>query len=369
MAYTTEPQVPQSRAETRRRRLFVVGDGQAAPARAKIAVLYVEDDCDDVFLLDHQLRGLASFEVEFAHATTVTAARQAIEQRRYDVILCDFWLQSETTVSFIGELKAAAGATPVVMVSSLENDDIELIGRRAGADGFIAKADLSAASLDRVFNTLLAPRDRRASEGGATAWLKALMASLDRALAASRQADGNGPEDPELRELLDALFGPSATGQSEVLDQLAGLTRATEASAERVRFDVVPLFSHGIRRQTSRASAGASVAFAPPELPVTIEANPVLLGDLIDGFLAELGDRLAAGRPVDVGLSIADGRLTVRLTDVSVGGDITTATIVEAAVTERRLLVETLARAAEGEVAFHAAGAAVLTLPLRQRQA
>ena len=29
----------------------------------------------------------------------------------------------------------------------------------------------------------------------------------------------------------------------------------------------------------------------------------------------------------------------------------------------------TLARAAEGEVAFHAAGAAVLTLPLRKRQA
>lgn len=371
MGFTTEPRFPPSGVGAQRRRLFVVRDGVPLPERARISVLYLEDDDDDVFLIGHQLSALASFDVDLVHVPTIEAARHAVAQRGFDVILCDFWLASETTVPFIAELKAAAAGTPVVLVSSLDNDDIDLIGRRAGADGFVNKADLSAASIDRVFNTLLRPaRDDAPRTGGIAVWLKALMKSLDRAQSAPGP-DRTAATSAELDEVVEALFGPSDATRSDLLDKLAGLERATEADRDVARFDVVPHLRHGVHRQMRRCHGNAIIVFAEPELPVSIEARPALFGDLLDGFLAEAGDAVASGTSVTVSLAVGAGILTLTLTAVETpAGDDGDGPLVAAAASQRRLLVETLAAAGGGAVVFPSGGnrprIATLELPLRQ---
>lgn len=359
MGYNTEHQPPAPGSEPIRRHLRVVGADAPHAVREKIAVLYVEDDDDDIFLLGHQLAGLGSFDVDFVHASTLAEARSAIERRRFDVIFCDFWLDSETSIPLIAELKAAAGAVPVVLVSSLENDDIELIGRRAGADGFVAKADLTAASLERIFSTLLRPREGGSgagerTDGGAAAWLRALLRSLDRVHAASAlaMAEKNGEAD-RLADFLYEILGNSEELRADIRDKLAGLERATAAGSATARFDAIPYLAHAVRRQATRARGTAAIGFRAPILPVQIETNATLFGDLVDGFMAEAGELVEAGRPVDIGLAVGGGLMTVWLTaDARVPAGTERGDIAEAAANERRFLVETLARAIGGRLAF-----------------
>lgn len=361
MTIKSENQALTSGNDAARPRLRVVGADSMPPARRKISVLYVEDDTDDIFLLGHQLAGLGAFEVDFVHASTLADARFEISRRRFDVILCDFWLASETTVPFIGELKSTVGSAPIILVSSLENDDIELIGRRAGVDGFVAKSDLNTASLGRIFATLLADdgkgrRDGGRSDrnGGVAGWLKALLKSLDRVHAASSLAMAENGDDSggRLGDLLDEIVGNSAELRADILDKLAGLENAMRRGSRIDRFDAVPQVGYAIRRQSARASGTAAIGFQPPILPVMIEADPTLFGDLIDGFLAEAGDLVARDRPADIRLAVGGGvlSLSIAAADGNAGVEDDDDTLAGAAALERRLLVETLVRSAGGRL-------------------
>ncbi|HUG63287.1 MAG TPA: response regulator [Methylomirabilota bacterium] len=357
-------------------RLQVVGSDGVVAERRAISVLYVEDDEEDVFLLKRQIHSLPSFDVDFAHAATVEAARAMTERHRFDVVLCDFWLGSETTIPLIDELKLALAPCPVVLVSSLDNDDIELIGRRAGAAGFVAKADLSAAALDRIFVTLLPPEDAvpmLAARGeGVAGWLRALMRSLD----AVQAAGGGGSRAAGDLGFSEALLGEIAGSQvmrREVIDTLAGLERATRLGAWSVtRFDAVPYLSDAVERLRARYGVDA-VAFLPPAMPIMVSASPTLFGDLVQGVFAEAAD--VAAESVNVSPAVRDGHLSIGI-DIALAADRDRSVDAEgcaraaAAAKARRFLVDTLAEAVGGRfrlVEDVDAGriTAVLDVPLR----
>lgn len=360
----------------RQTRLQVVDNGTGVPQRRPITVLYVEDDADDVYLLGRHLESLPNFHVEFAHAPTLSAARAMTARHRFDVVLCDFWLGSETTIPLIDELKGAVVPSPVVLVSSLENEDIELIGRRAGAAGFVAKADLSPATLDRVFNTLLPPEDdgRRAQPGtGVARWLKALLRSLDRVHAASTLALADDDTAKGVQELMADIVSNSSEIRNDIMDKLAGLERLTRQSSGARRFDAVPYFADAVRAALTRCRDGAEIAFTQPAMPVMVDSNPAIFADLIQGFFAEAVDQVAAGRSVSVVPFVVDGQLEVEVVAlrpalaVDAPSDEDGARAVAAA-EARRFLVETLARACGGEASFDPDGGpmvARLVIPLR----
>lgn len=362
----------------RTHRLHVVEDGVAAPQRRPITVLYVEDDADDVFLLGRYLEDLPSFEVEYAHAPTLAAGRSMIARHRFDVVLCDFWLGSETTIPLIDELKSAIMPCPVVLVSSLENEDIELIGRRAGAAGFVAKADISAATLDRVFNTLLPTEETGAAEAvpgrGVARWLRALLRSLDRVHAASTLALADDETARSVQELMEDIVSNSSEIRSDIMDKLAGLERATRQGSGVRRFDAVPYFADAIRGIASRATSGADAEFNTPAVPIMIESSPALFGDLIQGFFAEAAEELAAGRSVTIAPFVVEGQLEVEIVAVAPLDRTSLPAPAEeqdarvaATADARRFVVETLARASGGEASFtpDATRIARLSIPLR----
>jgi len=360
-------------------RLQIVEHGSGVPQRRPITVLYVEDDADDVFLLGRHLDGLRSFEVEFAHAETLALARSMIARHRFDVVLCDFWLGSETTIPLIDELKSAVVPCPVVLVSSLENEDIELIGRRAGAAGFVAKADLSPAALDRVFSTLLPPEDGGPQGdqpgGGVARWLKALLRSLDRVHAASTLAMAQDDAARGVHDLMADIVSNSSEIRADVIDKLAGLERATRQGSGSRRFDALPYIADAVRIVEARASAGAAVDFTMPSMPVTIETSPALFADLVQGFFAEAAEEIARGRSLSIVPFVVDGRLEIEILalkpirdeDLPPPDDEAAARGIAAA-GARRFLVETLARACGGEAVFEGRSGPMigrLVLPLR----
>ncbi len=340
-------------------RLQVVSGSTFAPARRAISVLYVEDDADDVYLLGRQLEHLSSFQAEYVHTPTLSAARSMLARHRFDIVLCDFWLGSETTIALIDELKSSMASCPVVLVSSLENDDIELIGRRAGAAGFVAKADLSAASLERIFSTLLNADETNADvapdSGGVSQWLKALLRSLDRVHAASALAKRE--PDAELSDahaMLDYILSNSAEIREDVIDKLAGLQRATRAGATTMRFDAVPYLIDAVRALGAKGKCAGAVEFTAPLVPILIETSPTTFGDLLQGFFAEATDFVAAGTGVRVLPSVRSGFLHLEMladpltSSEPADGEART----QAAAAARRFLIETLARASGGLADF-----------------
>lgn len=339
-------------------RLQVVDRDGAVPARRPISVLYVEDDEDDVFMMRRRLDGLPSFSVDFAHAPRLSAARSMLDRHRFDVVLCDFWLGCETTIPLIDDLKSAVIPCPVVLVSSLENDDIELIGRRAGAAGFVAKADLSSAALDRIFATLLPGEDRTADPDQSVArWLRGLLRGLDRVHAASAIALGDQDElSLGTHEMLSEIASDSAEIRADILDKLAGLERATRRNGgATIRFDAVPYLVDAV--SALRMTGIGTVNFVAPLVPIPLETNPTLFGDLMQGFFAEAQAWLSDGGTVTVTPMVRAGRL-----DVMVEADGAPRPAAEtsepeaareaAAAETRRFLVETLARAIGGDASF-----------------
>jgi CheY-like chemotaxis protein len=347
MARLSGPFTPAIEGRSAARRLRIVGAAGADLERRTVTVLHVGDRPEDTFLIGRLVGALPGFAAAFVAAGTREAALSALSRQRFDIVLCDFWMAGRTTLSLIDQIKATADV-PVILTSALDNDDIELIGRRAGADGLLTKSDLAVATLDRVFSTLLARRP--APRRDAASMLRALMQSL---YAAGLALRSEVPEErAEHRE-----FRRRALARS-----IADLDAASRAGAGVQRIDAIPFFVDAVRKQDERAAGG--VRFLAPSLPLPIETSPTLYADLVEGFLAEAGDAAAAGGKATVSLRAASGRLVATIR--AAGGEATAGDAeARAAADERRRLVESLALACGGRVAFAAATGHVLDLPLR----
>lgn len=331
------------------RRLRLVDASDTGAARRVITVLHIGDTPEDTFLIGRLVGALPSFAATFVAAGTREAALSALSRQPCDVVLCEFWMAGRTTMALIDEIKAVADV-PVILTSALDNDDIELIGRRAGADGLLTKSDLAVATLDRVFSTLL-PR-RAAPRRDAASMLRALMANLYAAGLALRPERGDDQQTDQ------------AVRRAALARSIADLEAASRFGAGVQRFDAIPFFVDAVKKQNLRAETGGAVNFLIPSLPLPIETSPTLYADLVEGFLAEAGDAVAAGGRATVSLKAVAGRLiaTVRL----LGGEaVATDAETRAAAAERRLLIEGLARACGGTIAFSAKGGHVLDVPLR----
>jgi CheY-like chemotaxis protein len=350
MARLSGPIIPAVDGASEERRIRLVDAAGGVSARRSITVLHVGDMPEDTFLLSQLVRALPSFAATFVAAGTREAALSALTRHACDVVLCEFWMDGRTTMALINEIKAAAHV-PVILTSSLDNDDIELIGRRAGADGLLSKADLAVATLDRVFSTVL-PRRAAPRRDAATA-LRGLMASLSAIGMTLRAGDKEAGKSDE-RQTKRAL-----------IRSIVDLDEASREGAGVQRFDAVPSFADAVRKQRLRAMAGGDISFVEPALPISIETSPTLYADLIDGFFAEAGDAAAAGSEAHVEMTADAGRLIVHIHTNDPSERPVADSESTAVVGERRLLVESLSRACGGDVTFSDLLGHRLSVPLR----
>jgi len=67
-----------------------------------------------------------------------------------DVVLLDLQLPDTTGFVVAAEIANGTPAPPVVITSTREGSDFEAMARRNGARGFLGKAELSGAALERL---------------------------------------------------------------------------------------------------------------------------------------------------------------------------------------------------------------------------
>ena len=122
-----------------------------APARSTVSVALVEDQQDLCRSWVQIIESFGGFECNCTCASAEEAVR-ALPEARPDVILMDIRLPRMSGIDCTSRLKEVLPATPIVILTVLDDDELIFRALEAGADGYLLKrskpADLRAALQD-----------------------------------------------------------------------------------------------------------------------------------------------------------------------------------------------------------------------------
>lgn len=122
-----------------------------ALARSPIGVALVEDQKDLCRSWVQIIESFGGFECHYTCASAEEAVR-VLPGARPDVILMDIRLPRMSGIDCTSRLKEVLPATPIVILTVLDDDELIFRALEAGADGYLLKrskpADLRAALLD-----------------------------------------------------------------------------------------------------------------------------------------------------------------------------------------------------------------------------
>ncbi len=121
-------------------------DRRAGPTR----VLLIEDDPRHAFVIAEMLRASWPTGLVLAHADSLTDATRELLEHGANSVLLDLSLPAIDALGAIGQVRTAAPDAPLVVLAEDADDRRALASLRAGAQDFIVKRDLSAASLHRA---------------------------------------------------------------------------------------------------------------------------------------------------------------------------------------------------------------------------
>ncbi len=116
----------------------------------ELSLLVVEDDDDDVLLLRDMLRQSSLQGVKLEHVPSLHAALQALTARTYGLVLLDLSLPDSTGLDTFIAVMSQAAATPVIVLSGLDDETVALAAVQAGAQDYLVKGDIDTGSLTRA---------------------------------------------------------------------------------------------------------------------------------------------------------------------------------------------------------------------------
>ncbi len=102
----------------------------------RLRVLYVEDDCDSLQMLEVML-DLSRIDVECA--TSIVEALRSSALERFDLYLLDSDLPDGSGLTLCRTLRTVDPETPILFYSGSAHPDEIKMGIEAGADGYITK--------------------------------------------------------------------------------------------------------------------------------------------------------------------------------------------------------------------------------------
>jgi PAS domain S-box-containing protein len=107
-----------------------------------LRVLIIEDSEDDVLLSIHALKK-GGYEPEYERVETAEAMRTALQEKTWDVILCDYQLPQFDGLAAIALLKESGVDIPLIIVSGAIGEETASDCMRSGAHDYVMKGNLS----------------------------------------------------------------------------------------------------------------------------------------------------------------------------------------------------------------------------------
>jgi signal transduction histidine kinase len=127
-------------------------------SRVPLNILLVEDDPSDAAITQTFLSRSRYFECSITHADDMPSARNELQKGGFDVIILDYWMRAQPSLKIIGNSDNSVCHTPFIVISSVDEADVQGLGFNAGAMSYLHKNDVSGSTLDAVLRTLFHTR-------------------------------------------------------------------------------------------------------------------------------------------------------------------------------------------------------------------
>ena len=130
-----------------------------------IRVLIVEDVDDDALLLVAELKR-GGYELAFERVDTAATMRNALQQKAWDVILCDFTMPYFNGAAALQLAKESGTDVPFIFVSGTIGEDVAIEAMKSGAQDYIMKTNLArlAPAVERELHEVRVRRESRQAE-------------------------------------------------------------------------------------------------------------------------------------------------------------------------------------------------------------
>lgn len=127
-------------------------------------VIVIDDDAGDVEIIRRNLDRIPAFHYQLVHCTTAARGRAALAGNASNVVFLDYRLGADDGARALRELRAADFLGPIIVVTGQGDEYTVADLMRAGADDYLAKADITPDLLQRAIRNAANQHARRCTE-------------------------------------------------------------------------------------------------------------------------------------------------------------------------------------------------------------
>ena len=104
------------------------------------SVLIIDDDEDDIFIIEDRLSDLVSSECNYVNCKDKDQAIEHLKTNKYDLCLLDHRLGYFEGIEILKALDDQLITTPIIMLTGQDDERIETLAIRSGAQDYIMKS-------------------------------------------------------------------------------------------------------------------------------------------------------------------------------------------------------------------------------------
>ncbi|MBM4264872.1 MAG: response regulator [Deltaproteobacteria bacterium] len=144
-------------------------------------LLLVEDNAGDARLLRVDLDGATSdkFAFEIVHVIRLSEALAQLHAAHFDLVLLDLSLPDGWGMDTVAQVRAACASVPIVILTSLDDEDVAIEAMRLGAQDYLIKGQASGHMLARAIRYAIERQDLNARQAVLQDVNQAITSTLD----------------------------------------------------------------------------------------------------------------------------------------------------------------------------------------------
>ena len=119
------------------------------PENTPIKVLIIDDDEEDFFLTSQYIKKIRGREFVIDWCYRYNEALDAILESRYDIYFIDYYLGAKTGLELMKNALARNSEQPMILLTGMGNQKIDLEAMQAGAYDYLVKLELNTEKLER----------------------------------------------------------------------------------------------------------------------------------------------------------------------------------------------------------------------------
>jgi len=123
-----------------------------------INILLIEDDEEDYMITRDVIDEIPDRRYRLDWVSTFKEGIAAVEKNSHDVYLLDYRLGEENGIPLLQEVQAPSVESPFVLLTGMNDTDLDQEAMKAGASDFLVKGELSANVLERTIRYAIQQR-------------------------------------------------------------------------------------------------------------------------------------------------------------------------------------------------------------------